>query len=300
MFSNFLDPSSWSLFLALTRRDLAQRYRGSLLGLLWAFVTPLSLLLVYAFVFRTVFQAKWQLAQVSGHASATALSLMISATLPEGLLFALNMFVGLLVLSAFGEVLGRAPRLVLDHPQLVRRVVFPLPLLGLVLSATAFVQTAMQFLVLIVVLVFALIVGQHADLPEGLRAFDVFLELLWRVPVAFLVLTCLLPMLLGIGWLLAAFGTYFRDIQYLTPAAMSFLMFLGPVFYPVASLPADIQPFVYLNPVTVIAEQVRLVLLQGAQIDLIAITCYLAFGTFFAGFSYVLFSRVRRGFADVL
>jgi lipopolysaccharide transport system permease protein len=300
MLSKFLDPSSLSLFIALTRRDLAQRYRGSLLGFIWAFVTPLSLLAVYAFVFRTVFQAKWRLAQEGGHATSSGLSLAISTALPEGLLFALNMFIGLLVLSAFGEIFGRAPRLVLDHPQLVRRVVFPLPLLGLVLSTTAFIQTAMQFLVLLVVLLFALVAGLQTNHPDGVQIVEALIELCWRVPVAFLVLSCLLPMLLGIAWLLAAFGTYFRDIQFLTPAAMSFMMFLGPIFYPVASLPADIQPLVYLNPVTVIAEQVRFVLLQGATIDLIGLVYYLAFGTAFAGLSYVLFSRVRRGFADVL
>jgi len=153
----------------------------------------------------------------------------MATMLPEGIAFALNLFVGLFVLSAFSEVISRAPRLVLDHPQLVRRVVFPLPMLGFVLAATAFLQTFMQFLVLLFVLLTVMLFGVFkSELVMPNLALSI--ELSFRIGVSVLILACLAPLLLGLSWLLAALGTYFRDIQYVTPAVMSFLMFLGPVF----------------------------------------------------------------------
>ena len=300
MFSKIFDRSSWSLFVALTRRDLTQRYRGSLMGLLWAFVTPLSLLAVYAFVFRSVFKARWPSVPPSGPSVGSVLQRLMATMLPEGIAFALNLFVGLFVLSAFGEVISRAPRLVLDHPQLVRRVVFPLPMLGFVLAATAFVQTFMQFLVLLFVLLTFMLFGVFKSELVMPNLALLSIELSFRIGVSVLILACLAPLLLGLSWLLAALGTYFRDIQYVTPAVMSFLMFLGPVFYPLSALPTDIQPWVYLNPITLIAEQIRAVLLLGASVDGWALSIYLGLTSMFACAAYCLFARVRKGFADVL
>src|SRR4051794_12559087 len=51
--------SHWTLLLRLVQREFTQRFRGSILGLAWAVVTPLLTALVYTFIFGTVFKAKW-------------------------------------------------------------------------------------------------------------------------------------------------------------------------------------------------------------------------------------------------
>ncbi len=43
----------------LTKRDISGRYKGSMLGNAWSFITPLLMLAVYTFVFTVVFKARW-------------------------------------------------------------------------------------------------------------------------------------------------------------------------------------------------------------------------------------------------
>jgi len=104
----------------LTRREIAARYRGSVLGVLWSLVTPLLTLALYTFLFGVVFRTRW------------------NVNAPEGRVeFALILFVGLIVHGLLAECLGRAPSLILQHANLVKRVVFPLELLAWSLVGSA-------------------------------------------------------------------------------------------------------------------------------------------------------------------
>ena len=77
-------------------------------------------------------------------------------------------------------------------------------------------------------------------------------------------------------------------------------MFLSAVFYPISSLPEQIQPLMYINPLAIVIEQTRLVAIDGVQPSIL----YILLGTFIAligcEISYRGFQRARRGFADVL
>jgi lipopolysaccharide transport system permease protein len=97
-----------ALIWQFTRRDVQARYRGSLLGLAWSFLTPLLMLAVYTFVFREVLKARWP----GGDDSP--------------LEFALRVYAGLIVFNLFSELVSRAPMLVTGQPNLVKKVVFPL------------------------------------------------------------------------------------------------------------------------------------------------------------------------------
>ena len=85
------------LLRQLVWRDIAQRYRGSVLGLAWSLLTPLLMLLVYTFVFSVVFPSRWgALPQSTTH-------------------FTLVIVIGLCVHGFFAEVIHRAPGLILAH-----------------------------------------------------------------------------------------------------------------------------------------------------------------------------------------
>ena len=100
------------LILALTKREVVGRYRGSVMGLAWSFFNPILMLLVYTFVFSVVFKARWG---VGGDDSQTA--------------FAIMLFVGMLVHGLFGECLNRAPGLIVSNANYVKKVIFPLEIL---------------------------------------------------------------------------------------------------------------------------------------------------------------------------
>ena len=113
------------LLWQLVRRDLAVRYRGSLLGLLWPILTPLLMLGVYSFVFGVVFDVKWGV-----------------DTQKQAVPFALLLYSGLILHAFMSEVLPPSVSIIRSHPNYIKKVVFPtefLPLKAVIVALSLFV-----------------------------------------------------------------------------------------------------------------------------------------------------------------
>jgi lipopolysaccharide transport system permease protein len=253
------------LWWRLTEREVLGRYRGSLLGIGWSFITPLAMLAVYTFVFSQVFKARWGGLEQAG---------------PLG--FAVNLFAGLIVFNLFSECVNRAPGLVVANPNYVKKVVFPLEVLGSVAVGNAGFHALTSLLIL---LVFELIAFQH--LPLTL----LWLPLIW------------LPLILGslaCTWLLSAAGVFLRDIGQLIGVGLNMLMFLSPIFFPLSALPAKWEPLLQLNPLAQVIEQTRRVAVQGINPG----WGYIFIGTLVAlvacELSFRGFQKSKKAFADVL
>jgi len=259
----------WALLVPLTRRDIAGRYRGSSLGVLWSLLNPLLMLLVYAFVFGSVFQSRWE--GMSGQPGSTSL-----------VGFSVVLFTGLLVFQLFAEVVNRAPSLITAHANYVKKVVFPLELLPVVTVGSALFHAAIGF---------ALVIAAKGLYMGGLPATVVLL------PV---VLLPLVLMTLGLAWLLAAVGTYLRDIGQVTASIVTALMFLSGVFFPRSALPEWMAQWVVFSPVTLPMEMAREVVVFGVVPDWSAYLTYSAVSILVAVLGAVAFAGLRRGFADVV
>jgi len=252
-----------SLLRSLVIRDIESRYRGTLLGFLWAIVYPLMMLSVYAFVFAGVFKARW-----GG-----------SGDMKD---FVLMLYCGLIVHAIVSETLSRSPTAILSNPSYVKKVVFPLELLPISHLASALFNAAIGLLMLSV---FVLI--QHQVIPYT----AVYVPLI------------LLPLLLltaGLAWLLAALGVFFRDIGQMIGVVMSVLMFLSPVFYPASAVPAVAQNLLNLNPLTFPMEQLRAVLILGCQLDWLHWAVYFGVAMLVALSGMWIFQKARPAFADVI
>jgi lipopolysaccharide transport system permease protein len=250
----------------LLKRDLAQRYRGSLLGWWWALLTPLLLLAVYSLVFQLVFRPHWASSQGTDSN------------------YVLELFGGLIIAQLFGDVLSRSPRLIIDQPHLVKKVVFPLPLLAWITSFGALIQATLQSFVLMLAIIMTKSV--HAASP------------IWVFSI--IVLLSSLPMLLSAAWLLSALGVRLRDLQQIVPASISLLTFLAPIFYPLEALPEAIRPWVFINPITVPAEQLRRCLIGGAYPDFLLLASYFILGCLLAFCCGYWFASRKDSFADSL
>ncbi len=253
------------LILQLTRRDVISRYRGSLMGLAWSFLTPLLMLVVYTFVFSVVFKARWN---INVEESKTD--------------FAIILFTGMIVFNLFAEIVNRAPGLIVSNTNYVKKVVFPLEIFSWVTLGSVLFHS----LVSLVVLLLAQIVLNHS-LP-------------WTVIFFPLVLLPLIFASVGVAWFLAALGVFVRDIGQLTSVFTTVLMFLSAVFYPLTSLPERYQGLLMINPLVLIITESRKVLIFGSQPDWfsLGIALLVGFGLAAAGFWW--FQKTRKGFADVL
>jgi lipopolysaccharide transport system permease protein len=253
-----------SLIAALTKREVIGRYRGSMLGILWSFFNPVFMLIVYTFVFSVVFKARWS----GGSDSKTE--------------FALILFSGLIVYSLFAECVNRAPGLILGNVNYVKKVVFPLEILPVIAMLAALFQLLIS---LVVWLIFYIIF------------FGIPHPLIVLLP---LVLLPLVLLTIGMSWALASFGVYLRDISQIVGVLTTALMFLSPIFYPISALPAEFQTLMHLNPLTLVIESTRDVLVWGKLPDIRLWLIQLGASSFIAWLGFVWFQKTRKGFADVL
>lgn len=257
--------SNKSIIALLIKRDIAARYKGSFLGLLWSFATPVLMLAVYTFVFSVVFEARWS----SGESTSK-------------LEFSLLLFIGLMIFNLFAECATKAPGLVLANVNYVKKIVFPLEVLPWVVLGGALSNFIASLLIWLV-------------------AYCIFFGLPnWTVIFLPVVLLPLILLIVGMIWILASLGVYVRDINQLIGTFVTILLFLSPIFYPASALPSAFQTLFMLNPLTAPIEAARASLYWGhvPNFTIITFNVVVAFLFFWLGFFW--FQKVRKGFADVL
>ncbi len=254
------------LIVQMTKREVVGRYKGSAMGLTWSFFNPVFMLVVYTFVFSEIFKSRW--GGVGGDGSKTQ--------------FAIVLFVGMIVISLFSEVLNRAPSLILSNVNYIKKVVFPIEILPVVAMGAALFHSFVSLGVLIIA--FALFNG----------------HIQWTIIFIPLVLLPLVILTLGFTWMLASLGVFLRDVSQTIGIITTVLMFLAPVFYPITAVPERFRPFIMANPVTFIIEQARMVLIWGHLPNWVGLAIYTLVAIIVAWFGYALFQKTRKGFADVL
>lgn len=262
-----LFTSQWrnrELIIQMVKRELNSRYQGSFLGILWAFIQPLILLVVYTFVFSEVFNARWG-TQVSGKTD-----------------FALALFTGMTVHNLFTEVLNKSPTLITSNTSYVKKIIFPLEILPTITIGTASIQAAISAgtILAINLLVTKQIAISALTLP--------------------LVLLPLIFFVMGISFILASLGVYIRDLSQSIGLITSVSVFLSPVFYPISALPEKYRGWLYLNPLTYIIEETRNVMLWGNFPDWYTLALYTIGSIGFATLGFNWFQKTRKGFADVI
>ncbi|MGA8262202.1 MAG: ABC transporter permease [Arenicellales bacterium] len=253
------------LIAQLVKRDVVGRYRGSLLGLVWSFLHPLFMLLVYLFVFGIVFKIKWGVQPAGG-----------------GKEFGVILFSGLILHALFAECLVRSPQIIATNVQFVKKVVFPLEVFPVMIVCTAFFHFSIGFLLLFI--------------------FNTFSDFTVHATILFapLVLMPIVLLALGIAWILASVGVFVRDVGQITGILATVLLFLCPIFYPLDRVPQHLQWLLYFNPLTLIVEQFRNIVIFGRYPDWGPLAVYYVLALFVLRVGYRWFMRTRKAFADVL
>lgn len=252
------------LFLRVLGRDIQASFRGSALGLLWIVLIPLVMVAIYTFVFGIVLKSAW--------ATPTASPLEVP----------LIFFSGLTISGFFLEIVNRAPNYIRGHASYVKKVIFPLDLLGWVLVGTAGVKLLISFVLLAAFL--------------SLMEQRVAVEALF-VPV---ILAPFAVLMLGLAWFLCALGVYFRDLGHLLSVVSPVIMFVSPVFYGLEQVPPALRGIYLLNPLTFVLESVRQTLFLAGAISWTGYAIYWACAILSFALGYRFFERARPGFADVV
>jgi len=259
--------SAWRhrrLILRLARRRVEAVYRGSVLGLTWAFLYPLLLLGVYTFVFSVVFQLKW-----GSRAGSNAE-------------FALFLFSGMILYSVFSQCVNEAPQLIRSHQIYIKQLVFPSEILPLVSVASS----------LFTFLLSGAVLGVFYLWLWGLPPLTVLCLPLVMLP--------LLLLSLAASWLLSALSVFIEDVNQFVGLVTMTLLFLSPIFYSVDTVPEAWRDLYCLNPLATILSASKDVLFYGRLPDwstLGSVTGACWVGSWLA---WICFVKTRKSFADVL
>ena len=252
------------LLKQLVKKDIQQRYKGSVLGMLWSFIVPVLMLVIYTFVFSEVFQARWDIDTSDKYQ------------------FALVLFCGLSAFNMLGEVMNRSTVLIASNTNYVKKVIFPLEILPVVITLSALFNCAICYVILIAA---KLILYKNVS------------------PTLYMIFPALVPlvvMAVGLGLFLSALSVFLKDVGNVISVLVTVLMYMSPVFFPLSSVPQDFRGICEANPMTYIIENLRNVVLYGAGMDwkFYGVSCLAAVLVFLLG--KTVFMRAKEGFADVL
>ena len=251
------------LIRSMVHRDILARYRGSFGDTLWTILNPLLLMAAYFFVFGVVLESRFP-----GDPSKAG--------------FVLYFLSGMLPWLAFSEAAGRAPTVLLEHRNFVKKLVFAVETLPVNLVVSGLVS---EFFAVILFCGFLLVIRHSVPAT-----------VLW-LPVL------LVPQVLfttGISWFFAALGAFIRDLGQFIGFLMTIWFFTTPICYPEDSLPSQIRLILSKNPLYVLVRGYRAIFLEhhapafGPLWELWLVAAIV----FVAGHAW--FYKLRKSFADML
>lgn len=245
------------------QREIRTRYATSAVGLGWAVIRPLSLLVLYTFVFSRLMDVRFN------ESSRTSD-------------FAFYLFCGLVPWLAFSDGISRATTAISDQAQLVKRVRFPSEILPV---HQVLVALAIESVGLVILLAGLLVAGRPPDWT--------LLTLVFILLPQFLFTT-------GVAWVLAALAVFLPDVRHFVGFALPFWMYGTPIVYPLSKVPDRFEWLFRLNPLTYLVEAYRGAVIDhhGLALAPFGAFCAAALVVFVGG--YWVFQRFKYEFADVL
>lgn len=253
------------LIFEMTKREIKKRYQGSILGLAWSFITPLLMLTVYTFVFSIVLKSRWG---VEANESRTD--------------FAIILFAGLIVFNMFSEAINQAPYLIIQNVNYVKKVIFPLEILSWVSLGGIIFHAGVSIGILLIVQLL-------------LKGYLPWTALLFPVVILPIILISL-----GASWFISSLGVFIRDISQLISFLTTILLFTSAIFFPLSALPEIAQAILRLNPIVLLVEESRKVLIYGRTPDWFILAVLTVISALIAYLGFGWFQKTRNGFADVL
>ena len=256
-------PARADLIYSLARRELLARYKGSVLGLVWALVTPVVMITIFTIVFSGIFGARF--GPSSSHWD-----------------YALYLFCALIPWTMFQETVQQSANTIVSHANLVKRVVFPLETLPVAQTFSALGNQLFSTIALLI----AVLVLRH----------ELHLTGLW-LPV---LLVPQLLLVLGASWLMASLGVFLRDITQGVSLVLMAWMYMTPIIYPESIIPAQYRRLIDLNPFTSLVRSYRRIFLDGQNPDWAGLMYFTVVAVAMFFFGYWWFARTRKNFADVV
>ncbi|HKR62581.1 MAG TPA: ABC transporter permease [Thermoanaerobaculia bacterium] len=255
--------ASLHLLRELIKRDVNARFTGSALGLAWAVLQPLSLLILYWFVFTFMIPG-----------GRLGLPGAFGGNQP----YIHFLIAGLLPWLGFNEGLMRSTTAILENAAIVKRLPLRRELLVVVPNVSAMLFECVG---LALAIAFILAGGGTA-------------RMIWVLPFALL---AQFTLQLGIGFMLAATYVFFRDLTQIIGFVLSVVFYLSPILYPVS---AQFEKFFFWNPLTALMGLFRSALLSAPLPEPASIVFLLVVAATALAFGMFVFRKVQPTLVDLI
>ncbi|MDP8235538.1 MAG: ABC transporter permease [Candidatus Erginobacter occultus] len=262
----FLRRNHYLLF-ALVKRDVTGKYKGSIFGLIWSIVEPVALLAIYTLVFGGLFQ----------------LRLPYDSSLSA---YALYIFCGIVVWMAISDGINRCTSVIVDHVNMVKKVIFPVEILPLQVILSAIIHQLIGLAVLAAGLIFL-----------GKGPFWTWLLLPFLLLPQFLITA-------GIGWLAASIAVFLRDIRQVVALGTICWMFVTPIFYPEdlvrSAFGGRFAFWLTVNPAAALLHNYRRIFLMGMAPDWMMCWYLTGLGILLFYTGWWWFKKTQKTFIDLI
>jgi lipopolysaccharide transport system permease protein len=249
------------LLWVLTLREIQIRYKQSVLGIVWAVLQPLAMMLAFTLIFSSLLKVS-----------------------TGGIPYPIFSYSALLLWTLFSNSLTRAIPSLEANSALIRKIYLPREFFPM----SSVLGALFDFLISAVIFV-GLMIYYHN-----------FVHLTPNVLYVIPILLIQMVFTFGLCFFASAVNVYYRDIKHALPFLIQIWMFATPIIYPVSLVPERFQLYYFLNPMAGIIVNFRLVVLDGAapSFTYLGISAAGSVLLFIVGYWY--FKRVEMDFADVV
>ncbi|PSB29648.1 ABC transporter permease [Stenomitos frigidus] len=274
----------WELLRVLVERNLSARYRGSVLGVFWSLLNPLTMTGLYTAIFGGVFATQYY-GSLFGYAMAA--------------------FTGLTIINFFSAATSQALTSVVGNGPLLNKIRLPVSVFPVAVNAAnvfQFLVGPMPLLAIVTVVNVRHHVLTHlaAPMPLAELVATIVTKSLINLAIFPLPLLALTLVCLGAGFLVSALFVFFRDLPYFYELVIFVLWISSPVFYPASIVPAHVRPLLELNPLFPIIECTRQIVLSGEPPDVSMLVRALVSSVVIFGLGWSCFRWWRPQFMDLL
>lgn len=249
------------LFYILSWRDIAVRYKQTVIGILWAVLRPLLTMLVFTVIFG-------KLAKLPSDGNAP---------------YALMVFAAMLPWQFFATSVSESSNSLIGNTQLITKVYFPRVIIPISSVITSFIDFLISFAILIILMVYF----QFAP-NWNILFLPIFLL------IAFLTAA-------GIGLYITALNVKYRDFRYIIPFLVQFGLYISPVGFSSSIIPEKYRLLYSLNPMVGVIDGFRWAILGGeSTIYLPGFLMSIGVMLFFLILGIRKFRKMEKTFADII
>lgn len=248
------------LFYILSWRDIKVRYKQTVIGAAWSIVRPLLTMVVFTVVFSRI--AK----------------LPAEGTAP----YAIMVYAAMLPWQFFANALSEASNSLIGNANLITKVYFPRMIIPASSVITSFVDFAISFAMLLVLMVWY-------QYPPSWNILALPLFIILTFFTAF-----------GFGILLTALNVKYRDFRYIIPFIVQFGLYLSPVGFSSSIVPAEWRLLYNLNPMVGVIDGFRWCIMGETPLDWNSVLSAVAVTVVFTWLGVKTFRGMEKGFADVI